>query len=231
MIESVVLEPSGRLDTREHDNSVTVTMTGDEDLVATFDVEGLFANRPMEEIEPGVYVGSFDVGRGQSGDFKVVGRLTHPPSGANQQLAAGSPLQVYISPAPPPVAVDKCTPEMVESFDAVLRSATIYFQFSEHALTEEAKGILNENKDAIGSHEPCTIYVLGHTDEIGNPKQNEVLSMLRAVEVVRHLGTLGIPGNRVEKLYFGESQPASKDKTDEAMARNRRVELRAVNPY
>ncbi|MEL7429141.1 MAG: peptidoglycan -binding protein [Pseudomonadota bacterium] len=87
----------------------------------------------------------------------------------------------------------------------------------------------------IGSEIPDDIsWVLrvdGHTDNIplsgtGRIRDNWELSSSRATSVVRFLIEQGIPANRLVAAGFGEFQPLEDEDTDEARARNRRIELK-----
>ncbi|MEO0327417.1 MAG: peptidoglycan -binding protein [Pseudomonadota bacterium] len=87
----------------------------------------------------------------------------------------------------------------------------------------------------IGSEIPDDInWVLrvdGHTDDIplsgsGEIKDNWELSSERSMSVVRYFITQGIPAERLVAAGFGEFQPIDNQGTDEARARNRRIELK-----
>ncbi len=87
----------------------------------------------------------------------------------------------------------------------------------------------------IGSEIPDDInWVLridGHTDNIplsgnGRLRDNWELSSSRATSVVRFLIEEGIPANRLLAAGFGEYQPLEDADTDEARAKNRRIELK-----
>jgi len=87
----------------------------------------------------------------------------------------------------------------------------------------------------IGSEIPDDInWVLridGHTDNIplsgtGRLRDNWELSSSRATSVVRFLIEEGIPANRLLAAGFGEFQPLEDADTDEARAKNRRIELK-----
>lgn len=87
----------------------------------------------------------------------------------------------------------------------------------------------------IGSEIPDDInWVLrvdGHTDNIplsgtGAIKDNWELSSSRATSVVRFFIEQGIPANRLVAAGFGEFQPLEDFDTDEARAKNRRIELK-----
>ena len=70
----------------------------------------------------------------------------------------------------------------------------------------------------------------GHTDinPIATPEfpSNWELSSARAISVVRYLMGQGIPANRLVAAGFGEFQPIDSGAADDALARNRRIELK-----
>ena len=86
----------------------------------------------------------------------------------------------------------------------------------------------------LGNKIPAEIaWVLrvdGHTDTraINSPqfKNNWELSAARAISVVQYLISKGVPPQRLVAAGFGEFQPIDVDKTEEAYARNRRIELK-----
>jgi len=76
------------------------------------------------------------------------------------------------------------------------------------------------------------LRVDGHTDKSGLGgggvfADNWELSQARALSVVRYLVDFeGIPSNRLAATGFGEFQPVDTGDSPEALARNRRIELK-----
>jgi chemotaxis protein MotB len=73
------------------------------------------------------------------------------------------------------------------------------------------------------------LRVDGHTDVrpvAGTFKSNWDLSAARAISVVQYLISKGVSPQRLVAAGFGEFQPIDPDRTDEAYARNRRIELK-----
>ncbi len=75
------------------------------------------------------------------------------------------------------------------------------------------------------------LRVDGHTDDrplsgAGRYRDNWELSSARATSVVKYLIEQGVPANRLVAAGFGEFQPLDPGDTDEARARNRRIELK-----
>lgn len=75
------------------------------------------------------------------------------------------------------------------------------------------------------------LRVDGHTDNrplsgAGRFRDNWELSSARAISVVKFLIENGVPSNRLVAAGFGEYQPLDEADTDDARARNRRIELK-----
>jgi chemotaxis protein MotB len=77
---------------------------------------------------------------------------------------------------------------------------------------------------------PWVLQVNGHTDKRpitgGRFASNWDLSAARAISVVRFLADKGIPPEHLVAAGYGEFQPLEDADTDEAMAKNRRIELK-----
>ncbi|MBA3035190.1 MAG: OmpA family protein, partial [Desulfobacterium sp.] len=70
------------------------------------------------------------------------------------------------------------------------------------------------------------VYVVGHTDNVGQFANNVKLSQDRAASVVNALvGKHGIAAARLSPFGAGPTSPVASNKTDEGKAKNRRVEL------
>jgi flagellar motor protein MotB len=79
-------------------------------------------------------------------------------------------------------------------------------------------------------HDPkAVVRVDGHADRtvwVDNKRSNYALSYDRAAAIVRELGKLGIPRDRIRATAFGDTRPVDDRSTEEAYRRNRRVEVR-----
>lgn len=76
---------------------------------------------------------------------------------------------------------------------------------------------------------PWVMRVDGHTDKRpiqNSPKSNWELSAERAISVVKYLVTKGISPKRLVAAGFGEFQPIDPGDSEEALRRNRRIELK-----
>ena len=77
-------------------------------------------------------------------------------------------------------------------------------------------------------HPNNSIQLEGHTDFEGNATANLKLSLDRVEAVKEYLVGQGVRKKRVLTKAFGGTQPLTRERTDEAKARNRRVEVRVI---
>lgn len=71
----------------------------------------------------------------------------------------------------------------------------------------------------------ANVAVEGHTDNVGSPSANQVLSERRAAEVRQGLIARGIPANRITAAGFGFSKPIADNNTPDGRQANRRTEI------
>ena len=73
------------------------------------------------------------------------------------------------------------------------------------------------------------LLIEGHTDSVGNPSMNQVLSLKRANSVAEYLASKGgFARPLMETVGLGESKPVASNKTRKGRAQNRRVEITAT---
>ncbi len=102
----------------------------------------------------------------------------------------------------------------------------IYFDTASSDLKPESEPTLAEIAKLLKQKPALKIFVIGHTDMVGDPAANLKLSQARAQSVVNALvGKYGIPGARLSPYGSGPYAPVASNKTDEGRAKNRRVEL------
>jgi chemotaxis protein MotB len=93
-------------------------------------------------------------------------------------------------------------------------------------VADGVKQLISEIPDDID----WVLQVNGHTDKRpitgGRFKSNWELSAARAISVVQYFISQGIPPTRLVAAGFGEFQPLEDADTDEAYAKNRRIELK-----
>jgi OOP family OmpA-OmpF porin len=106
----------------------------------------------------------------------------------------------------------------------------------DHLIFEQGKAVINpksfqqlDELVAMMKDSPkIEIQLEGHTDNVGNQQANLKLSQQRVDAVKKYITTRGVSKNRVQTKAFGGSQPIAKENTEEARAKNRRVEMRVL---
>jgi len=102
----------------------------------------------------------------------------------------------------------------------------IYFDTNKADLKPESDPALAEIVKMLKADAGLKVYVVGHTDNVGQFDHNVKLSQDRAVSVVNALvGKHGIAAARLTPFGAGPVAPVASNKTDEGKAKNRRVEL------
>ena len=99
-------------------------------------------------------------------------------------------------------------------------SFLLYFITGTDELTDESKVEMQKVLEELRRRPAPDIQVIGHTDTVGNPSENDALSLQRAEKLRSEMLNLGIPA-----AGRGEREPLvpTADGTDEP--RNRRVEI------
>lgn len=115
--------------------------------------------------------------------------------------------------------------ELLEQTEGALADRTIYFEFDSAKLTSESIAILETHGNFIAGNGEVTVRLEGHADERGSREYNIALGDRRAQSVRRVLLFQGASTDQVETVSYGEEQPAMSGHSEEAWARNRRVEL------
>lgn len=72
------------------------------------------------------------------------------------------------------------------------------------------------------------VEIVGHTDNVGQPADNQRLSEARAQSVADYLTEQGIAADRVTARGAGETRPVAPNNTAEGRARNRRTTFRLL---
>jgi OmpA-OmpF porin, OOP family len=105
-----------------------------------------------------------------------------------------------------------------------------------HLIFEQGKAVINpksfkelDELVAMMKENPkVEIQLEGHTDNQGKPESNLKLSQARVDAVKKYITSNGISKNRVNTKAFGGTKPIAKENTEEARAKNRRVEMRVL---
>ncbi len=102
----------------------------------------------------------------------------------------------------------------------------IYFDTAKSDLKPESDAAVAEIARLLQSKPALKVYIVGHTDMVGEAASNAKLSQARAQSVVAALtAKYSIPPTRLIAFGAGPYAPVATNRTEEGRAKNRRVEL------
>lgn len=101
----------------------------------------------------------------------------------------------------------------------------VYFDFDSYALRADAREALQRNSDKVKQARGVVIQIEGHCDERGTQDYNLALGERRALAVREYLMNLGVSGDRMITISYGEEMPAVPGSNESAWSKNRRSEF------
>lgn len=101
----------------------------------------------------------------------------------------------------------------------------INFDTDKAAIRPDGKPAVDEIAALMKKQTALHLSVEGHTDNVGDKARNKTLSRERAQAVVQALVSDGIDGTRLAAVGHGSEKPLTDNGSEEARAKNRRVEL------
>jgi outer membrane protein OmpA-like peptidoglycan-associated protein len=121
---------------------------------------------------------------------------------------------------------DEAPAAAVVTSEAITINQLVYFDTDRATIQARSHAILDLVVAALREHpEIARIRIEGNADDTGDARHNLTLSRARARSVMRYLQTAGIAARRMTAVGNGSTRPAMQGDTEEAHARNRRVEF------
>jgi len=105
----------------------------------------------------------------------------------------------------------------------------VYFDFDSAEIRPEFVSVIAAHARAIAANASIRVRLEGHTDERGSPEYNIGLGERRAQAVRRALMLQGVAEGQIATVSYGEERPAVPGQTEEAWAKDRRVEIVYLN--
>jgi len=109
-----------------------------------------------------------------------------------------------------------------------LASDTVYFEFDQSTISGAERNKLSAVADWFKSNPGHSLFLAGHADKRGTPEYNRALGERRALAVREYLVGLGLPAGSLYTNSYGSDRPAVDGDTEEAFAKNRRVEIGVI---
>lgn len=105
----------------------------------------------------------------------------------------------------------------------------VYFDFDSSEIRPEFVSVIAAHAKALSANASIRVRLEGHTDERGSPEYNIGLGERRAQAVRRALMLQGVAEGQIATVSYGEERPAVPGQTEEAWAKDRRVEIVYLN--
>jgi len=160
-------------------------------------------------------------------------------------LAAGcakkpTPAPLAVEEPPAKVEVAKEEPAPVETAPAAQQPVAkevvpvadlerVHFAFDQFALSAEAREVLAANAVLLQTSPGLRVTIEGHCDSRGSDEYNLALGERRAKAARDYLVSLGVAADRLDTISYGEEQPIDPAGDEQAWAKNRRAEFKALN--
>ncbi len=117
------------------------------------------------------------------------------------------------------------TVEEMKENEVKLKLNNLFFETAKYDIKPTSFPELNRLSDWILTYN-LSIEILGHTDNVGEDNDNQLLSENRAKAVKSYLVAKGCPEAKITARGFGEKQPVMSNDSVKGRAQNRRVEIK-----
>jgi len=143
------------------------------------------------------------------------------PNGGSDQVNPGD-----VGGGIPPSPRGNFNPEAADY--GTLASDTVYFDFDRSTISGSERGKLDQVSEWFKANPGHALFLAGHADKRGTPEYNRALGERRALAVREYLVGLGLPAASLYTNSYGSDRPAVDGDTEEAYAKNRRVEIGVI---
>ena len=157
-----------------------------------------------------------------------------PPPPAAEPPPPPEPVPPPPEPPVEPAYVSPWSEDIVEANDEVHGKGLlgdVYFEFDKATLTDATRSQLGKNADFLKSQdgEDFVITIEGHCDERGTNDYNLALGDRRANSARDYLTSLGISGDRLKTISYGEERPQCEESNEDCWQLNRRAYFRVTD--
>lgn len=166
--------------------------------------------------EKGKYLVTLPVGRDYAFNVDRTGYLFYSD---NFLLSSNAPDSAY----------EKNIPLQPLEANATIVLNNVFFDVNRSELKPESELELDKIVRLMRDNPTLKIEISGHTDNVGKPADNLVLSNNRAKAVVSYLSSKGISLQRLTAKGYGETKPAADNNTATGRAQNRRTEMKVIS--
>ncbi|HEX7848071.1 MAG TPA: OmpA family protein [Chitinophagaceae bacterium] len=134
----------------------------------------------------------------------------------------------FLSKHAPDSTYEKNIPLQAIEVNASVVLNNIFFDVNKFELKPESQVELNKLIQLLNENPSVKIEISGHTDNVGKPADNLILSNNRSKAVVTYLVAKGIAAQRLTAKGYGETNAVADNKTESGRALNRRTEMKVT---
>ncbi len=109
--------------------------------------------------------------------------------------------------------------------NSALAKRSVYFDFDSFVVKTDYQGLVEAHGRYLVANKTRRVTIEGNADERGSREYNLALGQKRADAVKSRLALLGVTGEQVDAVSFGEERPRGKGKDEAAYAENRRADV------
>ena len=117
----------------------------------------------------------------------------------------------------------------IKKFDALLEKNKIRFEPGSDRVDLMGQKLLDVIAKLLKTWQVMALEISGHTDSQGREEMNQSLSQSRTTAVLQEIQRRRVSTSNFVARGYGESQPISKNDTQEGRETNRRIEFRLLN--
>ena len=107
----------------------------------------------------------------------------------------------------------------------LIRLSSLQFASGQSRISDKYNDLLRRVKDALNVYNDRKIRIEGHTDNQGDVKINQKISLKRAEAVRDFLIKAGVDAGRLKALGYGEVRPIASNEFEKGRAMNRRIDI------
>ena len=115
---------------------------------------------------------------------------------------------------------------MREGDNIIIRLIGLHFASGKSIINPDYFGLLTKVQKAIRIFPDYHITIEGHTDNRGDARRNQTLSLNRARSVMSYLmANMNLTEDQISAAGYGESKPIASNETRQGRAKNRRIDI------
>jgi outer membrane protein OmpA-like peptidoglycan-associated protein/tetratricopeptide (TPR) repeat protein len=187
-------------------------------LPSTVELIDLATKEPVSKIqtdEDGKYLVTLPVGKDYAFNVNRKGYLFYSDN-------------FLLSQNPPDSSYEKNIPLQPLEINAMIVLNNVFFDVNKYELKPSSQVELDKIVQLLKDNPTVKIEISGHTDNVGKPADNLLLSNNRAKATINYLASRGIAVQRLVAKGYGETKPTADNKTEEGRGKNRRTEMKVI---